>query len=60
VVRGGRALWPDRRDQHVTAGTVSAAAAGQGLSEVVGTWVWCGARAERAVAGARSVWRLAC
>ena len=38
---------------------MSAAAGGQGLLEVVGTWVWRGARAERAVAGVRSVRRLA-
>jgi len=53
AVRGGRPLWPARRDEPATAGTVSAAAGGQGLLEVVGTWVWRGARAERAVPGVR-------
>jgi len=58
-VRGGWPLWPVRRDQPVPAGSVSAAAGGQGLLEVVRTWVWRGARAEPAVACVRSVRRLA-
>ena len=59
AVRGGRPLWPARHDQPVPAGYVSAAAGGQGLLEVVRTWVWRGARAEPAVACVRSVRRLA-
>jgi len=41
------------------AGTVSAAGGREGLSEVAGSWVWHGARAERAVAGVPSVRQLA-
>ena len=41
------------------AGTVSAAAGREGLSEVAGSWVWRGARAERAASGVPSVRRLA-
>jgi len=43
----------------VPAGTVSAAAGREGLSEVAGSWVWRGTRAERAVSDVPSVWRLA-